>query len=521
MFIVTAGGLGVLGEDGRLRARLGAGEAVGEMGMITGRPRNATVVALRDSELLRLTRESFMRLVETHPEVALRLASVAVARLEPAPARLSPVAAARTFAVIPQGEDVDYGGFAVELTEALSALGRTELVWSARGAKHTSQWFHEVESRNDFVVYAADSGHTPWSRLSARQADALILLARAASAPVAWQDASATSHASRRSELVLLHEGGLQPGLAARWSAVLPGMPHHHVRHRADTERLARMLTGRAVGLVLSGGGARGFAHLGVVRAMRECRIPIDLVGGTSMGAVLAAGVALEWDDRELVTRFRRAFVDSRPLSDVTLPLVSLVAGRKVGRLLRGEFGAVDIADLPLPYFCVSANLTTGRVEIHERGPLWQWLRASIAIPGVLPPVFQHGEVFVDGGAMNNLPVDVMRERRRGPVIGVDVGSDPAFTTDLEATDLPPFWQLMRWARGGGQRPNIFQILWRSGMVNSAATSIGQRALSDLVLRPPLETIDLLNWRAFDSAVEIGYRDAMLQLAAAQGLSRI
>jgi NTE family protein len=271
---------------------------------------------------------------------------------------------------------------------------------------------------------------------------------------------------------------------------------------------------------VLSGGGARGFAHLGVVRAMRECNIPVDLVGGTSMGAILGAGVALQWDDRELITRFRRAFVDSRPLSDVTLPLVSLVAGRKVGRLLRSVFGEMDISDLPLPYFCVSTNLTSGRVEVHERGPLWQWLRASVAIPGVLPPVFQHGEVFVDGGAMNNLPVDVMRERGRGPVVGVDVGSDPAFTTDLEATDLPPVWKLMNWARGGGRRPNIFQILWRSGMVNSAAATAGQRARSDLVLRPPLESIDLLNWRAFDSAVEIGYRHAMRELACAHGLTR-
>ena len=218
----------------------------------------------------------------------------------------------------------------------------------------------------------------------------------------------------------MLHETGIANGVAARWQASLPGIRHHHVRGSADFERVVRLLTGRAVGLVLSGGGARGFAHLGVVRALREHGVPIDLVGGTSMGGILAAGVAKDWDDAELVERFRRCFVDTNPLSDFTLPVVSLVSGRKVGMLLRRELGDLDIEDLPLPFFCVSSNLTTGRIAVHQRGPLWRWLRASVAIPGVLPPVFQGGEVFVDGGSMNNLPVDVMRASGRGAVIGVD-----------------------------------------------------------------------------------------------------
>ncbi len=182
-----------------------------------------------------------------------------------------------------------------------------------------------------------------------------------------------------------------------------PASPHHHLRGPADYDRVVRLLTGRAVGLVLSGGGARGFAHLGVVRALREHGVPIDLVGGTSMGAILAAGVASEWSHEELVRRFKRCFVDTNPLSDYTLPLVSLVSGRKVSTLLRSELGDIDIEDLPLPYFCVSSNLTTGRMSVHQQGTLWRWLRASVAIPGVLPPVFQGGEVFVDGGAMNIL----------------------------------------------------------------------------------------------------------------------
>ena len=240
------------------------------------------------------------------------------------------------------------------------------------------------------------------------------------------------------------------------------------------------------------------------------------------MGGILAAGVASDWSDEELALRFRRSFVDTNPLSDFTLPLVSLVSGRKVGMLLRREFGDIDIEDLPLPFFCVSSNLTTGRIAVHQSGTLWRWLRASVAIPGVLPPVFQGGEVFVDGGAMNNLPVDVMRAKGRGPVIGVDCGMDRAFTTDLEATEMPSIWKLFG-GRGGRKRPNILQILWRAGMVNSTTATMERRRQSDLLVTPALESLDLLDWKGFDRALEIGYRDACRRLeeGALAELSRV
>lgn len=214
----------------------------------------------------------------------------------------------------------------------------------------------------------------------------------------------------------------------------------------------------------------------------------------------------MEWTHEELVERFRRTFVDTNPLNDYTLPLVSLVSGRKVSRLLRQEFGEIDIEDLCLPFFCASSNLTTGRLAVHRRGPLWRWLRASVAIPGVLPPIFQGGEVHVDGGSMNNLPVDVMREVGRGPVIGVDVGSDRAFTADFDDVDVPGLWKAMSWFRAKKKRVNIFQILWRSGMVNSATATAAHREQTDLLLQPPLETVDMLNWQAFERAIEAGYR---------------
>jgi NTE family protein len=516
LYLVISGCLGAYARtpDGRpyLAGRIAAGETVGEMALISGHPRTATVRALRDTEIGRFSREAFERLLLDHPQAMLRVAQLTVQRLEQS---LRQHRAARpvpkTFALVPQDITVNIAQFAGQLLDALRRRARAEVVWSVRGADHTSHWFHNVEAANDFVLYVADPQATPWSQLCLRQADAVLLLARADGTPAPWP---LPTDRTRGAELVLLHENGFVQGSARRWLAQHPTAAHHHVRGEADVRRLARLLTGRGVGLVLSGGGARGFAHIGIVRALREANIPIDAVGGTSVGAILGAAAAAQWSHEEMVERFRRTFVDTNPLNDYTLPLVSLVSGRKVSRLLRGEFGEMDITDLPLPFFCVSSNLTTGAISVHRQGTLWHWLRASVAIPGVLPPVFHNGEVHVDGGAMNNLPVDVMREFGRGPVIGADVGADRAFTADFDGMDVPGLWKALGWFRARKKRVNIFQILWRAGMVNSAAVTAAHREETDLLLQPPLETVDMLDWKAFDRAIEAGYRYTLARLEA-------
>jgi NTE family protein len=520
LYLVLSGCLGAFSADPtrrRFLARIAAGDMVGEMGLISGRPRSADVVALRDTELARISAQAFNEVLRGQPEAMLRIARLTVDRLA---LSQSPAAAARsrgacTFTVLPQSVEVDFGGFASRLVKALAELGRAELVWSVRAKTHTSQWFNKIEAANDYVVYVADPTPDRWTKLCVRQADALLLLARAESPAGSWAALRWPhdhSMAPQRSELILLHDSKLETGAAARWLTDLPEIPHHHVQDPEDYARLARVLTGRGVGLVFSGGGARGFAHIGIVKALREARIPIDLVGGTSMGAILGAGVALRWSVDELTERFRRAFVDSRPLRDYTLPFVSLVSGRKVSTRLYEAFGDLTIEDLPLDFFCISSNLTTGQTMVHRRGTLWRWLRASVAVPGVLPPVLNRGEVLVDGAAMNNLPVDVMRELGRGPVIGSDVGADRAFAATSEEIDVPQPWQLLRWAKARRRCPSIFQILWRAGMVNSTASTIAHRAQSDLILQPSLAEVDMLDWDAFDRAIQAGYEYAVKKL---------
>ncbi len=520
LYFVASGSLGAftVTPSGHRRSvgRISAGETVGEMALISGKSRNATVIALRDSELGRFAREDFEKLMLSHPAGLLRLTQLMVQRLESTQQQTrGNRAIPRTIAIVPHSLADDATAFATKLSAELEKLGRTELVWNRHGADHTSAWFHALERANDFVVYVCDVEPSKWSKLCLRQADAVLLLARADSTPSDWCALKAElprAMIAQRMEMVLLHQGRVARGAAARWLNLKPALAHHHVRGARDVARLARAITGHALGVVLSGGGARGFAHLGVLRAIREAGIEVDAIGGTSIGAVIAAGFASEWDDRELIERVRRSFVETNPVNDYTLPLVALASGRKVSGLLKREFEDATIEDLPTPYFCVSTNLSSGHIAVHRRGELWRWLRASVAIPGVLPPVVHNAELFVDGATINNLPVDVMREARIGKIIGVDVGVDRVFTTDSVDSDAPPLWRVLKWFRGRKQRINILQILWRAGMVNSAANTAARRELSDLLLQPPLEQIDMLNWRAFDRAIEAGYAYASAKL---------
>jgi NTE family protein len=284
---------------------------------------------------------------------------------------------------------------------------------------------------------------------------------------------------------------------------------HQHLRagHAKDIARLARFIAGRATGLVLAGGGARGFAHIGIIKALSEAGIPFDRLGGTSMGAIIAAGVAHEWGVEELTERMRAVFVTDNPLSfsELQLPLVSLMRGKKVSRKLREHFGDICIEELPRSFFAVSSDLTSGRIHVHENGVLWRALRASVALPGILPPVTHHGHLLVDGGVMNNLPVDVMRELTpgAGPVLACDITGELAMTARDDRYGERPWWRLI-W-QGLKGNPGILSILMRSGTVGSEAQRRIVREQCDYLIEPPLPAIGMRDWSRFDQAVQEGY----------------
>jgi len=527
LYVMLSGSLGAFRPDalGRLQqiGQIGPGETVGENALILDQPRGATVRALRDSELMRLPRSSFEDFVRGDPLAMLKMIRFSLKRQDGSNPN-GKLNLPRTFALVPHAASAQARQFAQDLVDAAKGSGASILIDRSMAVGKTAAWFSEIEAAHRVVFYFADDHGSDWTALCLRQSDALILIADGDDAPSPWAALSAKSdkNTSRRPEhIVLRWPREIRSGQAAAWHKFKPTARIWHVRWDRDLLRLCRHLLGEATALVLSGGGARGFAHLGVVKALREATVPIDAVAGTSIGAIMGAGVAHEWGFDEMRERYHRTFVSSNPLGDYTLPLVSLVAGRRVSKRLRAEYGEIDIDDLPIPFFCVSANLSSGLAQVHKHGKLWRWLRASISIPGVLPPVLSGSEVYVDGGVINNLPVDVMAASHRGPIIGVDVGTERALTSRFDEFDLPPWWRLFGQSRRR-ERPGILNILLRSGMVNSGAAADIAASRSTLLLKPPLAAIEMLDWKAFDAAIEIGYRHAaeMLEKHGVAGLRR-
>ena len=530
LYVVTSGTVGAFAanEPSRLIGQVVAGETVGELGLISGKPRNATVRALRDSVVLRLSRETFHELTRADPAVVMSLARLVLERAtQPVHERLT--ARPRTLAVLAQTEGLDLGAFVEQFVAALAPWGRATVV--PPHERPTADALARLEEEWPFVLYVAEAGDAAWRRLCVRQADALVLVARAdalrdgMAAPAPWSEVALETAAPmpKPEHLVLLHSAAVVPGTARAWQEKRPSAQVHHARggpeRSRDVARVARLIQGRGRALVLSGGGARGFAHLGVLRALEEAKVEIDAVGGTSIGAIIGAGYAADRSLDEMTEVYRSAFVAMNPLGDYTLPLVSLVGGRTVSDLLRRVHGTLDIEDLVRPFFSVATNLTVGQTVAHRRGPLWQWLRASCAIPGVLPPVFHQGHVFVDGGVMNNLPVDVMREGFAGEIIASDIGGDDAVVAPGSQSefDWPGLRRVVLDWFSGFRRPSLLRLLLGSGMVNASAATVAARSAASVVIAPKMQGIDLLEWSAFDDAIARGYvaaREALTELGS-------
>ena len=354
-----------------------------------------------------------------------------------------------------------------------------------------------------------------WNAYCCRQADVVVHLAEAQRAP---ETASCneilrddSGKPNTQNELILLSRSQAQPGRSAQWISATGIQNIHHMCDDTDARRIVRLLTRRSLAIVLSGGGARSFAHLGVLQAFSEAGIMPDIYGGTSMGAVIAAAYAAGFPANKIRDDIRRVFLEGRPMSDPTFPVVSLFRGGKIDRLLAQAFADLAIEDLRHPFFCVSSDISNAVPVIHRQGPLRTWLRATITIPGIFPPVLSDGTVLVDGGVIDNLPIGAAHEMGRGAVIGVDVSGD-------EDTFAPPvdkpisWWQRMSGARRPGE-PDIVETLWRVGTIGSIASLRRGAQAAHLVIRPPVARIPLLDWKLFDQTVSIGYEHAKSLIA--------
>jgi predicted acylesterase/phospholipase RssA/CRP-like cAMP-binding protein len=534
LFVVLAGRLRVIQADEDQAATssvdIGRGTPIGLTAVLTARPHRATVVAVRDTELARIDRPTLRWLTETYPVAGFALMERLAEQSDAAPTAPDRTqGGAATFALVGH-RGVDAPTFARRLGATLAQHGRTLVVTAQDaatiGATAISRvplhhWLQEREAAHDFVVYVTEAAPSPWTDQCLRQADHVLIVADATNDPAPdglegglagrWDAASAP----RRTLLLLQPAGLAEPRGTARWLRPRSVDQHLHLRDGddADLRRVGRLLAGQGISLVLGGGGARGYAHIGVIRAMERLGIPIDMVGGTSSGAIAGAAVARGWSaDRmeQTMTRF------GRRLLDPTLPLVSIASGGRLWRALDESFGdGLGIEDLWLPFFSVATDLTSASSVVHRTGPLARALRASLSLPGILPPVSMDGHLLIDGGLLDNLPIGVMRRLNGGSrIIAVDVSPTTDMFAPGELQHAISGWRVLagriRHPRTPPAVPGIVETLSRTVAVAGLRLEREQRGdAPDLLLQPPVAPFGSLDFANVKVIADVGYQPSL------------
>ncbi len=518
----------------RFLRQMSRGDCIGEIGILSGKKRSASVFAARESLLVRFSQRAIDDIMVRYPKVNRNITKVIIERLQHQSDENRPEGYVKKIVIVPAGEPFPLSGFVRRFALKLARYGSvlhlsSEFIDSRLGSRDISQvgsddpfnlklstWLEKQESRYDYILFESDIWASPWTRRCISHGDQIFLAGLAGENPDIGSiekrflgEGSLVTEV--RQTLVLLHrEPGFSFARTKQWLGPRQIKIHHHVclRNDQDMERLARFATNRAVGLVLGGGGARGFAHIGVIRALKEAKIPIDIVGGTSMGAAISAQHAMGWDLETIMETNHNAWIKGNPFKDYTLPIYSVLTGRQVNKILKEAFGDTRIEELPINFFCVSSNLTEARPLVHQQGSLWKAVRASGSLPGIFQPWIHDSNLLVDGGIMNNLPGDVMKKLFNGFVFLVDVSPVQSIKIDNN-TRLSPWSAALKKILPFStpqKAPTMLNILIRTTLLSSVVKRDQVKKNADLYFEPPVEAFGLLEFKAMEEIIETGYR---------------
>ncbi|XP_058128164.1 neuropathy target esterase sws isoform X2 [Anopheles coustani] len=554
----------------------GKGDLIGIIEMITETPRTTTVMAVRDSELAKLPEGLFNAIKLKYPIVVTQLISLLSHRILGS-MRSRPISTSTftsvpfdtnqqiqhrysTVAIVAISDDVPLTAFTYELYHSLSTIGSTvrltsDIVRRSLGTNIMEQpneyrltsWLGQQEDRHNITLYQCDNTFGQWTQRCLRQADVILIVGFGDRSPVMGKLEREIDRLAIRTakELVLLHseDSNTRPANTISWLNMRAWVSrHHHIQCpkrmfirrsqnriielyervmitqpyiHSDFSRLARWLTGNSVGLVLGGGGARGAAHVGMLKAIQEAGIPIDMVGGVSIGAFMGALWCMEKNITTMTQKAREWCMKmthwGRQLRDLTYPITSMFTGRHFNQTIRSTFGDICIEDLWIPYFTLTTDISASCARIHTHGSTWRYVRSSMSLSGYMPPLCdpKDGHLLLDGGYVNNLPADVMRAQGAAHIIAIDVGSqDDTDLTDY-GDDLSGWWLLYkRWNpfTSPVKVPNLPDIQSRLAYV-SCVRQLEEVKKSDYCeyIRPPIDKYKTLAFGSFDEIKNVGF----------------
>ncbi|XP_058015265.1 patatin-like phospholipase domain-containing protein 7 isoform X3 [Ahaetulla prasina] len=554
-------------DDGKkhLTGEYGRGDLIGVVEALTHQPRATTVHAVRDSELAKLPEGALISIKRKFPQVVTRLIHLLGHQLGLHTASSkwdasNPASNLATVAIMPVSDDVPLSTFTLELKHALCAIGPTLLLTSdnikqqlgsaALDSIHEyrlSSWLGQQEDVHRIVLYQSDSSLTPWTQRCIRQADCILIVGLGEQEPTVGELERMLENTAVRAQkqLILLHrEDGSLPARTVEWLNMrswcsahlhlrcprrvfsrrsLPKLKEMYERvfqkpadRHSDFSRLARVLTGNAVALVLGGGGARGCSQVGVIRALNEAGIPIDMIGGTSIGSFMGALYAEERSYTQMRIKARQWAMNMnsvfKTVLDLTYPITSMFSGASFNNGISAIFRDKQIEDLWIPFFIITTDITASAMRIHTDGCLWRYIRASMSLSGYLPPLCdpKDGHLLMDGGYINNLPADVARSMGAKIVIAIDVGSRDETDLTNYGDALSGWWLL--WKRWNPlvekvKVLNMAEIQTRLAYV-CCVRQLEMVKSSDYCeyIRPPIDRYGTLDFGKFDEICEVGYQ---------------
>uniref|UniRef100_A0A4W3I9I1 lysophospholipase n=1 Tax=Callorhinchus milii TaxID=7868 RepID=A0A4W3I9I1_CALMI len=558
----------------------GRGDLIGVVEALTHQPRATTMHAVRDTELAKLPEGTLNNIKRRYPQVVTRLIHLLGQKILgnlqqvhgsfPAtgfglPSTSSadvtnPTSNLSTVAVLPVCDDVPIAAFSLELTHALNAIGPTLLLTSdsirqrlgasALDSIHEyrlSGWLVQQEDIHRIVLYQTDYTMTPWTQRCVRQADCILIVGLGDQEPALGELEQMLENTAVRAlkQLILLHkEDSPSPARTVEWLNMRSWCSGHlHIRcprrifsrrslvklkemyekvfqktvdRHSDFSRLARVLTGNTIALVLGGGGARGCSHVGVMKAMEEAGIPIDIVGGTSIGSFIGALYA---EERSAVRTKQRAREWAKAMNsvfktvlDLTYPITSMLSGSAFNTSIAEVFEEKQIEDLWIPYFNVTTDITASAMRVHKDGSVWRYVRASASYVPYLPPLCdpKDGHLLVDGCYVNNVPADIAKTLGAKTVIAIDVGSQDETDLSNYGDSLSGWWLLWKRLNPWAEKvkvPDMSEIQSRLAYVSCVRQlEVVKGSAYCEYIRPPIDRFKTMDFGKFDEIYDVGFQ---------------
>lgn len=503
---------------------ISTGEPIGEFSLFTHEAHSASVVALRRSTILQLEDDDYKTLVQQFPSFANTITKFIIERMRRNNHQTKMDAAPKNIAVVNLQPANDVSAYTGAIQQELQKMGFGISIYDS--ASHAGEQDHStfdaMEKQPGLNFLVCDMENPEWARQCIAYCD-IVIVATDFHARSELYEIEQVLHLysdnvmNKKIYLLLLHEEkAALPSNTRRWFHERKVDLHLHMRknNAADTRRFCRIVTQQATGLVLGGGGARGFAHVGATKALLEQGVEFDFIGGTSAGAVYSAGLSFLDFDFDKTAAMCRLAADSKLTSnDLTLPIVSLMSGKKIRKFLHTMFGDSHLEDLWVNTYCVSANFSNASLKIHERGLTQLQVAASMAIPGVFPPVIINKHLHIDGGVIDNLPVEAMYKKPVRHIIAVSLSSEATTMVDLH--EIPSSWQLF-WSRitktTTDQLPGISSILVNSITINSRHRQESSKPNVSLFLELDLKEFKFLDWTNWQQLIEKGYQQTRQKL---------